>query len=99
MDTERIIEMHIAILEGKQDDLRLDFADVLGRIGDDARSGAHRKVWKLSTLEWIEARMAKLLEIRKAFDATELARDTLCRVFELTDGEVKLKANQKAMTS
>ena len=93
MDTKQIIEMHLTTLDGEKDELRKRFLAELERLGDEAKSAACHAVGTLPTLAWIETGMARLREIREAFEKAQCARDILRRVCEAAEFEAGQKAS------
>jgi hypothetical protein len=82
MDVNRSIEMYVNALDGEQQELRGKFLAELAKLGDEAKSAAQHAAGPLPTLAWLEMSMARLRELRDAFDKAESGRYILRRLSE-----------------
>jgi len=92
MDTKRIIEMHINALDGEKEELRKKFLAELDSLGSEAKSAAQHASTALPTLAWIETSLARVRELREAFEKAECGRDILRRVSEAAEFEARKNA-------
>lgn len=93
MDTKQIIDTHLGRLETEKEELRRRFLDELNTLGNKAHTAAKHELGSLPTLAWVETSMARLREIREAFEKADAAKDMLRRVADAAEFEASQKAS------
>ena len=87
MDTKKIVNKQLNALTTEREMLRQQFRAELEVLGDKAKTAAQHEVGALPTLAWVETSLARLRELREAFERAEHARTALRRVADAIEIE------------
>lgn len=93
MDTKQIIDRQLDKLATEKEEIRGRFLAELETLGDKAKTAAQHEAGALPTLAWVETSMARLRELREAFEKAEGARDVLRRVADAAEFEASRQAS------